>query len=79
MHAPSRVLHSPNVRVWQHPAAKLSFLVGRRGRNELATIGGAWDPADGAHPGSSRSALIATAVRTFRAATGIDLSRCTHW
>jgi hypothetical protein len=78
-HGLPRVLHSANVRVWQHPAAKLSFLVGRRGRNELAAIGGAWDPADGAHPATSGSALIATAVRTFRAATGVDLSCCAQW
>ena len=65
-----RVLHSANSRVFQHPGKKLSVLVGRLGaKGEHGAIGGAWDPADGAHPAAHPDVLIATAVRTFRAAT----------
>ena len=42
-------------------------------------IGGAWDPTDGADPEDSPHSLIATAIRTFKAATGIDLSACLYW
>ena len=65
--------------MFQHPLKKLQFLVGLRGRSELALIGGAWEPVDGADPGSLPHTLVATAARTFKAATGVDLSACAHW
>ncbi|CAL8469862.1 g9404 [Coccomyxa elongata] len=77
--ANSRVLHNANLRVFQHPAKKIHFLVGRRGKGDLAAIGGRWEPIDGGHPARDPSSLVATAIRTFRAATGVDLSRCSHW
>jgi hypothetical protein len=73
------VLHSSNLRVWQHPAKKISFLVGLHGKSEVVGIGGAWDPADGDPPARNPSSLIRTAVRTFKAATGVDLSPCCDW
>lgn len=66
----------------QHPAKKMRFLVGKRGsgsKTELAAIGGAWEPCDGGHPEADPAALVATAQRTFRDATGVDLSACTQW
>ncbi|BDA43873.1 probable cell division cycle and apoptosis regulator protein 1 [Coccomyxa sp. Obi] len=74
-----RVLHNANLRVFQHPAKKIHFLVGRRGKGDLAAIGGRWEPVDGGHPARDPSSLVATAIRTFRAATGVNLSRCSHW
>lgn len=73
------VLHNANLRVYQHPAKKIHFLVGRRGKGDLLAIGGRWEPVDGGHPARDPSSLVATAIRTFRAATGVDLSRCSHW
>ena len=77
--AARRSLASPNLRVWQHPARALRFLVGRRGRSELLLLGGAWEPADGGHPARDPRALIAAAARTVRAAVGVDLALCTSW
>ncbi|KAK9843771.1 hypothetical protein WJX81_005663 [Elliptochloris bilobata] len=74
-----RSLASPNLRVWQHPAKALRFLVGRRGRSEVLLLGGPWEPGDGGHPARDPRALIATAQRTVRAAVGVDLSLCTQW
>lgn len=63
----------------QHPLRRMQALVGRRSKTELTAIGGCWEPVDGGHPRSSPEALIATAVRTFREATGLDLSACSQW
>ena len=65
--------------MFQHPVKKMQFLMGRKGRSEPMLIGGAWDPMDGADPASSPSALIATAIRAFKAATAVDLSTAVHW
>jgi hypothetical protein len=73
------VLQSLDKRVWQHPGKKLQFLMGRRGKSDIMMIGGTWEPSDGGHPEQDPAALIATAVRTYRAATGVDLSACTQW
>ena len=63
-----------------HPARLIRFLVGTRGKNETMAIGGPWSPSlDGADPKSDPQVLIRTAIRTCRALTGIDLSRCTSW
>lgn len=55
--------------------------MGRRGgsKGELCAIGGTWEPCDGGHPGADPTALVATAKRTFKDATGVDLSACTQW
>ncbi len=74
-----RLLHSSSVKMFQHPLKKLQFLTGRKGRNELMLIGGAWDPMDGADPSNSPHTLIATATRAFKAATGVDLSAAVNW
>jgi hypothetical protein len=74
-----RLLNNPSVKIWQHPMKKLQFLVGQRGRRETMLIGGAWDPVDGADPAHSPATLKATAIRTFLAATGVDLSPAAHW
>ena len=74
-----RLLNNPSVKMWQHPMKKLQFLVGQRGRREAMLIGGAWDPVDGADPAHSPETLKATAIRTFLAATGVDLSSAVHW
>lgn len=64
-----------------HPSRMISFLVGMKGgKNETMAIGGAWSPSlDGKHPESDPTVLIRTAIRTCKALTGIDLSRCTQW
>jgi len=62
----------------QHPLDKLQFLLGMQG-SELCAIGGSWEPVDGIHPSASPQALVATAVRTFKDATGLDLSACSQW
>ena len=74
-----RLLNNPSVKIWQHPMKKLQFLVGQRGRRERMLIGGVWDPVDGADPAHSPGTLKATAIRTFLAATGVDLSPAVHW
>ena len=72
-------MHALDKRQWQHPSKALQLLVGRRGKHELGLLGGAWEPSDGGHPEHDPQALIATATRTFKAATGLDLSACTGW
>lgn len=64
-----------------HPSRTISLLVGQRnGKNETMAIGGAWSPSlDGKNPESDPTVLIRTAIRTCKALTGIDLSRCTQW
>ena len=74
-----RLLNNPSVKMWQHPLKKLQFLVGQKGRREVMLIGGAWDPVDGPDPAHSPGTLKATAIRTFMAATGVDLSPAVHW
>lgn len=57
----------------------LQFLVGVRGKSEVMGIGGAWSPSlDGPNPLDPQT-LIRTAVRTTRATTGVDLSKCPVW
>jgi DBC1 len=63
----------------QHPLKKVHFLVAKRDKGDLGAIGGAWEPSDGGHPEADPAALVATAVRTFKQATGVDLGRCTRW
>lgn len=63
-----------------HPSRTVSFLMGLRGKNETMGIGGPWSPSlDGKNPESDPRVLIRTAIRTCKALTGIDLSRCTQW
>lgn len=63
-----------------HPSRTISFLMGVRGKNETMGIGGPWSPSlDGKNPESDPRVLIRTAIRTCKALTGIDLSRCTQW
>ncbi|GAB4821065.1 hypothetical protein N2152v2_008111 [Parachlorella kessleri] len=64
---------------WQHPHRRMQFLVMKPAKHEFGLIGGAWDPADGGHPDKDPRALLNTALRTFKAATGRDLAPCTHW
>lgn len=47
-------------------------------KREYGMVGGAWDPQDGGHPASDPAALTRTAIRHFKAATGVDLSKCTQ-
>lgn len=63
-----------------HPTRLISFLVGLKGKNETVAIGGPWSPSlDGPNPDRDPSVLIRTAIRTCRALTGIDLSKCSQW
>lgn len=65
---------------YQHPTRLLQFLVGTRGKNEPMAIGGAWSLSlDGPGPDENPHVLIKTAIRTTKALTGIDLSKCTQW
>ncbi|KAK7493304.1 hypothetical protein BaRGS_00015430 [Batillaria attramentaria] len=65
---------------FQHPTRLLQFLVGTRGKNEPMAIGGPWSPSlDGADPDENPQVLIKTAIRTTKALTSIDLSKCTQW
>ncbi|KAK9859788.1 hypothetical protein WJX84_005175, partial [Apatococcus fuscideae] len=73
------VLNNPDPKLFQHPLGKLQFLVGRKGKNEVGLLGGAWDPQDGGHPDQDPAALIATAKRCFKETTGVDLSQCSSW
>ena len=74
-----RGFYQAGARGWQNPRQRLQFLVGRRGKNEVMPIGGRWEPCDGPHPEADPSSLKATAIRTFRAATGLDLTACAEW
>lgn len=47
-------------------------------KHEYGMVGGHWEPQDGGHPASDPTTLTRTAVRTFKAATGLDLSSCTQ-
>lgn len=63
-----------------HPSRLINFLIGVRGKNEIMAIGGPWSPSlDGQDPKNDPMVLIKTAIRTCKALTGIDLSRCTQW
>lgn len=63
-----------------HPTRLISFLVGLKGKNETVAIGGPWSPSlDGPNPDSDPSTLVKTAIRTCKALTGIDLSKCSQW
>lgn len=63
-----------------HPTRLINFLVGVRGKNETMAIGGPWSPSlDGLNPEKDPKVLIKTAIRTCKALTGIDLSKCTQW
>lgn len=43
------------------------------------STGGAWSPSlDGLNPNDPQT-MINTAIRTTRALTGIDLSKCAKW
>lgn len=65
---------------YEHPAKCIEFLMGNRGKHEPMALGGPWSPSlDGPNPALNTQTLINTAVRTVRALTGIDLSRCTQW
>ena len=75
----SIVLHAQDSNQYQQPWKRLQFVLGRKGKHELMAIGGKWEPCDGAHPESNPQALVRTAIRTFRAASGVDLSACTKW
>jgi len=65
---------------FQHPTRLIQFLVGLRGKNEPMAIGGPWSPSlDGPDPVGNQQVLVNTAIRTTKALTGIDLSKCTQW
>jgi len=65
---------------FQHPTRLIQFLVGLRGKNEPMAIGGPWSPSlDGPNPAVDQHVLVKTAIRTTKALTGIDLSKCTQW
>ncbi|VDM46214.1 unnamed protein product [Toxocara canis] len=58
----------------------LSFLVGTRGKGEMMALGGTWSKSlDGENPDRDPQVLVRTAIRTVRALTGIDLSKCAKW
>lgn len=62
-----------------HPSRLIHFLVGTRGKENMA-IGGPWSPSlDGPNPNEDPGVLVKTAIRTTKALTGIDLSNCTQW
>ncbi|KAG8199715.1 hypothetical protein JTE90_022161 [Oedothorax gibbosus] len=63
-----------------HPTRLISFLVGLKGKNETVAIGGPWSPSlDGPNPDKDPQTLVKTAIRTCKALTGIDLSKCSQW
>lgn len=58
----------------------MQFLLGYKSKKEPMAIGGMWSPSlDGPDPASNPRTLINTAIRTCKALTGIDLSKCTKW
>lgn len=79
----SQVLRERRGKGSRRPGASvrlINFLVGITGKNETMAIGGNWSPSlDGADPERDRSVLVNTATRTFKALTGIDLSKCHKW
>lgn len=63
-----------------HPSRLITFLVGNRGKHETMAIGGPWSRSlDGEDPLNDPTVLIRTAIRTCKALTGIDLSKCSQW
>ena len=62
-------LFSPHPQEWKHPEDQITFLCGRKGKNELCAIGGFWDPVDGPTPQSDPSVLVRTAQRTHACPT----------
>eukprot|EP00884_Botryococcus_braunii_P009597 jgi/Botrbrau1/18639/Bobra.0367s0075.1 len=66
-------------KAFRHPRSGLGLLLGRLGKSRHCLIGGSWEPADGPPPVRDPSVLLATAIRTFREATGLDLSACLQW
>lgn len=62
----------------QHPTRKLQFLLASKSRSDVQAIGGNWEPVDGGHPERDPQALVRTAVRTFKEATGLDISDCSQ-
>ena len=75
----SKVLQAQDTNLYQQPWKRLQFVVGRKGKHELMALGGKWEPCDGSHPEQDPAALKQTAIRTFKEATGVDLSKCTKW
>lgn len=75
----SKVLQAQDTNIYQQPWKRLHFVVGRRGKHELLSLGGKWEPCDGGHPEQDPAALKQTAIRTFKEATGVDLSKCSKW
>lgn len=65
--------------MWHNPAKKLNFVLIKHDKREYGMVGGGWDPQDGGHPACDPTALGRTAMRHFKAATGLDLSGCTQW
>lgn len=66
-------------KMWHNPAKKLNFVLIKHDKREYGMVGGGWDPQDGGHPACDPTALGRTAMRHFKAATGLDLSGCTQW
>lgn len=63
-----------------HQSRVFKFLVGCKGKKEQMAIGGSWSPSlDGPDPANNPGTLVRTAIRTCKALTGIDLSKCTQW
>ncbi|VDP17297.1 unnamed protein product [Soboliphyme baturini] len=62
------------------PNRLIGFLVGLKGKSEVLAIGGPWSASlDGPDPENDPRVLIKTAIRTCKAMTGVDLSKCTQW
>lgn len=74
-----RKLRAVNQQHWQHPSKGLQLVVSNLSKKGFGLLGGSWDPVDGGHPEHDSQALINTAVRTFKASTGLDLAACTEW
>lgn len=72
LHAPTSPAHSLLHR-------KLQFLIGRRGRSEFLAPGAAWQPCDGGHPETDPLALLRTAARGLREATGVEAPLSATW
>lgn len=65
---------------YQHQTRLYKFLIGSKGKRDIMAIGGSWSESlDGPNPESNPRTLVNTAIRTCKALTGIDLSKCTNW
>jgi hypothetical protein len=75
---PASKLRSETPRGFMHPL-NMPFLMRKRPKAELMLFGGAWSPADGAHPAVDPASLVQTAIRTVHEQAGVDLKACLDW